>query len=35
MPSWHRKDLDYEKQRFISNHCQTNIYVQADFSLLL
>ena len=35
MPSWNKKDLDYAKQKIIRYPCQTNIYVQADFSLLL
>ena len=36
MPSWNKKkDLDCAKQKFIRYPCQANIYVQADFSLLL
>ena len=35
MPSWNKKDLDYAKQKIIRYPFQTNIYVQADFSLLL
>ena len=35
MPTWHKKGLDYAKQSIIRLPCQTNVYVQADFSLIL